>query len=156
MMQNRQKIRGSQAYLIPDTCMCPCTPQISSTSQTSTVLQASTLLAGASSPAQPSAAKAELDEQTKKYAEVVRSVNRALVGGSSQQLDVTQSFLAACPEDANGRLPNKIPSSSISPLDSSKCSRLLDGPVPTQLTVIMLKRSLTCLHSATQSVAAHS
>ena len=119
------------------------------------MLQASTLLAGASSPAQPSAAKTELDEQTKKYAEVVRSVNRALVGGSSQQLDVTQAFLAACPEDANGRLPNQVPSGSISPLDSSKC-RLLDGPVPTQLTVIMLKCSLTCLHSATQSVAAHS
>lgn len=64
----------------------------------------SMLFAGAPSPSQSSASKPELDEQTKKYAEVVRSVNKALVGGSSQQLDVTKAFLAACPEVANGKL----------------------------------------------------
>ena len=64
----------------------------------------SMLFAGAASPSQFSASTPELDEQTKRYAEVVRSVNKALVGGSSQQLDVTKAFLAACPEVANGKL----------------------------------------------------
>lgn len=60
---------------------------------------------GMPSPGQPATPKADLDEQTNKYAEVVRSINKALAGGSSQQLDATKAFLAACPEVANGKLP---------------------------------------------------
>ena len=49
-----------------------------------------------------SSSSPQLNEQAKRYAEVVCNVNRALVGGSEDQYDATNAFLAACPEETNG------------------------------------------------------
>lgn len=49
-------------------------------------------------------AGAQISEQAKQYAEVVRNINKALIAGSQDQFDAVSAFLAACPEEQNGQL----------------------------------------------------
>lgn len=49
-------------------------------------------------------AKAQISDQAKRYGAVVCSVNKALVGGSEDQLDAVKAFLEACPEEDKGQL----------------------------------------------------
>ena len=48
-------------------------------------------------------AEPQRSEQAKRYAEVVRGVNKVLVAGSQDQFDAVNAFLAACPEEDNGQ-----------------------------------------------------